>query len=228
MIDSKLFREDPQRLREACRLKGMEVDIEKGVMLEQRRRELIQEEETLQSERNRVSQEIGKRKQAGEDTAAAQEAMRGVNDRIRALAAERTKIEAELTALAMLIPNHPAPEVPRGASADENVEVARWGERPVFAFPPRPHWEICERLGLVDFGRGAKVAGSGFLFYRGWGARLERALFNFMLDVHTREHGYLEWFPPMLVNRAAMTGTGQLPKFENEMYGTDKGDDLFL
>ncbi len=228
MIDLRWFRENPDYLREACRLKRVELDLDRGVTLDDRRRKLIQEEENLQAERNRVSKEIGAKKKAGEDAAEAMEKMKQVGERVKSLSAERVEVEQELNDLALRIPNHPAADVPAGTSEADNQIVAEWGEKPKFGFEPKPHWELCESLGLVDFQRGVKIAGSGFILYRGLGARLERALYNYFLDLHTSQHGYLEWFPPILVNRASMTGTGQLPKMEEDMYCTDKGDDMFL
>jgi len=228
MIDLRLLREDPAWLRDACARKRTPVDLEHGIALEARRRETVQQEESLQAERNRASKEIGARKKAGEDTAAAQEEVRRIGERIKALAEERSGLDATLADLALTIPNRPAGDVPRGDGAEGNVEVARWGEPRQFDFAPKAHWDLAADLGLIDFERAARLSGSGFALYRGLGARLERALFNFMLDLHTARHGYTEWMPPVLINRACMTGTGQLPKFESEMYCTDKGDDLFL
>jgi seryl-tRNA synthetase len=228
MIDLKLFRDDPDRLREACRLKRAEVDIDRGVSLDARRREIIGEQESLQAERNAVSKEIGRAKKAGGDASGAMERMRAVGERIKDLGTERASVEEELSALALAVPNHPGPGVPGGAGEEANVVVQEAGPLPEFDFEPRPHWELAERLGLVDFERGTRLAGSGFILYRGLGARLERALMAFFLDLHVREHGYLEWFPPYLVTRRSMTGTGQLPKMEEDMYRTDKDDDLFL
>jgi seryl-tRNA synthetase len=127
----------------------------------------------------------------------------------------------------LAIPNHPSADAPVGDET-ANQEVASWGEKPAFSFKPRPHWEICEDLGMLDLKRGVKIAGPGFILYRGLGARLERALYNFFIDFHTSRHGYTEWFPPFLVNRDSMIGTGQIPKLEEDMYHCDKGDDLFL
>lgn len=228
MIDMKLFRENPDQLKSACRLKRVAVDIDRGVALDERRRAIIGEQEALQGERNAVSKEIGARKKSGEDATDAMERMKAVGARIKDLGTELGEVEAELNALALSIPNHPGPDVPEGDGEAENVEIDRWGEPPVFDFEPKPHWEICEELDLVDFARGTKIAGSGFILYKGLGARLERALINYFLDLHTTEHGYTEWFPPFLANRDTMTGTGQLPKMEEDMYGCDKGDDLFL
>ncbi|MDR1519252.1 MAG: serine--tRNA ligase [Planctomycetota bacterium] len=227
MLDMRWLRDDPDFLRGACRLKNAEVDVDRAVALDARRREILLEKETLQNERNRVSREIAQKKKEGADSGAQQEEMRRVGDRIAALEGEERAVAAELRRLMLAIPNHPAADAPKGDET-ANQEVAAWGARPEFAFRPKPHWEICEALDILDVRRGAKVAGSGFILYRGAGARLERALINFFLDFHTSRHGYTEWLPPFLVNRDSMIGTGQIPKLEEDMYHCDKGDDLFL
>ncbi len=228
MIDLRLFRDNPEFLKEACKLKKVNLDIDSGVSLENRRREVIQELESLQGERNAVSKEIGARKKNGEDASAEMERMRAVGDQIKTLEEEKNTVESDLRTLALSIPNHPGPDVPEGYSEEDNVSIDEWGNKPTFSFEPKPHWELCEALDIVDFKRGVKLTGSGFILYKGLGARLERSLFNYFLDLHTTEHGYTEWFPPFLVNRDSMVGTGQLPKMEEDMYCTDKGDDLFL
>ncbi|MBP5231967.1 MAG: serine--tRNA ligase [Planctomycetes bacterium] len=228
MIDAKLFRDDPDFLREACRLKHWPVDIDKCVALDSRRRALIVELENLQAKRNSVSKEIAVMKKEGRDASATMEEMRAVGERIKALTDEKAAIEPQLRDLTLSIPNHPAPDVPEGNGEEDNVVVAEWGEKRQFNFQPKPHWELCEALDIIDWKRGVKLSGSGFILYKGLGARLERALFNFFLDLHTEEQGYTEWFPPFLVNRDSMIGTGQLPKMENDMYHCDKEDDLFL
>ncbi|MBN2712545.1 MAG: serine--tRNA ligase [Planctomycetes bacterium] len=228
MIDTRLFKDDPEKLKNTCRLKRVNIDIDRAVELDGQRRELIVELENLQAERNRVSKEIGTRKAAGEDASAEMEAMKEVGAKVKELDARRIELEEEVNAIALAIPNHPAADVPEGDGENENVEIATWGEKPKFDFAPKAHWELCEALDIIDFQRGVKLSGSGFILYKGLGARLERALYNFFLDLHTTEHGYTEWFPPVLVNRASMIGTGQLPKMEEDMYCTDKGDDLFL
>lgn len=228
MLDMRLLKDDPDYVREACRLKRVDVDVDRAVALDARRREILLEKETLQGERNRVSKEIAAGKKAGQDTAASQEEMKKVGARIAGLENEERAVQEELRLCMLAIPNHPAADAPEGDGEDGNVEVANWGEKPKFDFQPRPHWEICETLGLLDLKRGVKISGAGFILYKGLGARLERALFNFFVDFHASRHGYTEWFPPYLVNRASMVGTGQLPKLEEDMYHCDKGDDLFL
>ncbi|MDR2390684.1 MAG: serine--tRNA ligase [Planctomycetota bacterium] len=227
MLDMRFLKENPEFVREACRLKGVRADVDRAVALDARRREILLEKEALQNGRNRVSREIAGKRKAGEEPRAEQEEMRKVGDRIAALEVEERAVAAELHSLMLAIPNHPDPDAPVG-DGSANREIASWGEKPSFPFEPRPHWEICETLGLLDFRRGVKIAGSGFILYRGAGARLERALINFFLDFHVSRHGYAEWFPPFLVNRDSMIGTGQIPKLEEDMYRCDKDDDLFL
>ncbi len=227
MLDMRLLKDNPEYVREAARLKFVDVDVDRAVSLDARRRDLLQEKESLQNERNRVSKEIAAAKKSGGDTAPAQEEMRKVGARVSELENEERAVGEELHSLMLRIPNHPAADAPVGDETANKV-VAEWGDRPTFAFKPRPHWEICEELGMLDLRRGVKIAGPGFILYRGIGARLERALFNFFLDFHTDRHGYTEWFPPFLVNRESMIGTGQIPKMEEDMYHCDKDDDLFL
>ena len=227
MLDMRLLKDNPDFLREACTLKFVDVDVDRAVALDGRRREILQEKEALQNERNRVSKEIAVAKKSGQDTAPAQGEMKKVGERIAALENEERGIAQELQALMLSIPNHPSDSSPVGDES-ANREIAQWGEKPAFSFEPKPHWELCENLGMLDLKRGVKIAGAGFILYRGVGARLERALYNFFLDFHTARHGYTEWFPPFLVNRDSMIGTGQLPKMEDDMYHCDKDDDLFL
>jgi seryl-tRNA synthetase len=153
--------------------------------------------------------------------------MRQVGDQITALDAEVAALDGKLQDIALMIPNLPHPSVPVGKDAADNPEVRKWGEQPKFAFAPKPHWEIGEKLGMLDFPRAAKISGSGFILYKGAGARLERALINFLLDLHTREHGYTEVSPPFMINRNSMIGTGQLPKFEEDMYRF-RDDEFYL
>ncbi len=227
MLDMRLLKDNPDFLREAAELKGVTVDIDRAVSLDARRREILLEKESLQNERNRVSKEIAMAKKDGKDTAAIQEEMKSVGSRVGSLEAEERDIATELRAIMLAIPNHPSPDSPVGDET-ANAVVAEWGEKPSFPFTPRAHWEIGEELGLFDLKRGVKLSGPGFILYRGLGARLERALFNYFLDFHTSRHGYTEWFPPFLVNRDSMIGTGQIPKLEEDMYHCDKDDDLFL
>ena len=228
MIDMKLFRDNPEYLTEACKLKRVDIDINAGVELYTKRLNVIAELEDLQAQRNIASKEVGMKKKAGEDAAEVMEKVKDISGRIKELEDSRKLVEEELQKIILSIPNHPAEDVPEGDGENQNVEIDTWGEVPNFDFEPKAHWDICENLDLVDFKRGVKLSGSGFILYKGLGARLERALYSFFLDLHTTEHGYTEWLPPLLVNRDSMIGTGQLPKMENDMYCCDKGDDLFL
>ncbi len=228
MIDMKLFRDNPEYLTEACKLKRVDIDINAGVELYTKRLDVISELEDLQAQRNIASKEVGMKKKAGEDAAEVMEKVKDISGRIKELEDSRKLVEEELQKIILSIPNHPAEDVPEGDGENQNVEIDTWGEVPKFDFEPKAHWDICENLDLVDFKRGVKLSGSGFILYKGLGARLERALYSFFLDLHTTEHGYTEWLPPLLVNRDSMIGTGQLPKMENDMYCCDKGDDLFL
>ncbi|MDR3211314.1 MAG: serine--tRNA ligase [Planctomycetota bacterium] len=228
MLDQRLLKDNPDFLRQACRLKRVKVDIDRGVERDSRRREILLLKENLQNRRNQVSKDIPRQKKEGLDTSALQAEMRTVGQTIATLEEEERQIAQELRALMLSIPNQPSPDAPEGDDASANQEVASWGEKPVFGFKPKPHWDICETLGLIDLKRGVKIAGAGFILYRGLGARLERALYNFFLDFHVAQHGYTEFFPPFLVNRDSMLGTGQLPKMAEDMYCCDKDDDLFL
>ncbi len=228
MLDMRLLKDNPDYLREAAKLKNVTVDVDRAVALDTRRREILLTKEGLQNERNRVSKEIALRKKAGEDTLGLQTEMKSVGQQIADLEEDERGIKTELEAILLAIPNHPAADAPVGVDAEANVQVASWGQIPEFDFEPKPHWELCEKLDMLDLKSGGKIAGAGFILYKGMGARLERALYNFFLDFHTTRHGYTEWFPPFLVNRESMIGTGQIPKLEEDMYHCDKDGDLFL
>jgi seryl-tRNA synthetase len=229
MLDIKLIRDNPDaaRARLADRGRGDEKQIDQILALDRRRRQLIAETDKLKAELNTVSKVIGQLKSKGQDAADRIEAMRKVRDDINAGDGNIAALDEQLRSLLLTIPNLPHASVPKGADAADNPVVRAWGQRPAFPFPPRPHWEIGEKLDILDFPRAAKISGSGFILYKNMGARLERGLINFLLDLHTREHGYTEVFPPFLINRASMTGTGQLPKFEEDMYRL-RDDELYL
>ncbi|MGI9180182.1 MAG: serine--tRNA ligase [Longimicrobiaceae bacterium] len=230
MLDIKRIRQEPEVVREqlATRAKPEETDgaVERLLALDAERRELIGEGDALKSRRNAVSQEVGERKRRGEGAEELIAETRMVADRIREVDARLREIEGEIEGMLLRIPNTPDPSVPAGGEENNHV-VRSWGELPSYDFTPRPHWEIGAELGILDLPTGAKITGSGFPAYRGLGARLQRALISWMLDLHTREHGYTEVQPPFLVNRAAITGTGQLPKFEEDLYVLPN-DELFL
>ncbi|WP_018131378.1 serine--tRNA ligase [Effusibacillus pohliae] len=219
MLDARLLRNEPDKVREALRKRGESPEaVDQFLQLDARRRELLAETESLKAKRNSVSQEVAKLKKAGQDAESLILEMREVGDRIKQLDDELREVEEKVDFLLLTIPNIPHESVPVGASEDDNVEVKKWGELPRFDFEPKPHWEIATELGILDFESAAKVTGARFVFYKGLGARLERALINFMLDIHTQEHGYTEVLPPFIVNRASMTGTGNLPKFEEDAF----------
>jgi seryl-tRNA synthetase len=208
-------------------LRGDSLDLSPFNALEQERRELIQEVEALRNKRNQVSDEISTIKQKKGDAGDLITQMRGVSERIKGIEDVLKEKEEKLQAFLLVIPNIPHASVPVGKSEADNKEVRRWGAPPAFTFEPKPHWDIGEDLDILDFKAGAKLAGARFTLYKDLGARLERALINFMLDLHTNEHGYLEVLPPFMVNREAMIGTGQLPKFAEDLFKIE-GMDYFL
>lgn len=218
MLDIKQIRANPDRIREGLAKKGAQLALDELLKTDARRRELLGRVEALKSQRNKVSEEIGRLKRAGENTDNLTLQMRKVGEEIKALDEEIRQLEAYLEEQLLNIPNLPHPSVPVGPDASANQVVRSWGEPRQFDFPPKAHWDLGVELGLLDFERAGKISGARFTLYWGLGARLERALINFMLDLHTKEHGYLETFPPYMVNRATMIGTGQLPKFEEDMF----------
>jgi seryl-tRNA synthetase len=229
MLDIKLIRENPNFVRQrlATRGRGDEARVDEIAALDEQRRKLMAESEALKAERNKASKEIGALKKQGQDASGPMAAMKQVGDRIAALDAETAGVEAKLQEILLTIPNLPHESVAVGSDAADNPEVRRWGTQPAFEFEPKPHWELGEELGILDFPRATKITGSGFILYKGMGARLERGLINFLLDLHTRDHGFTEVFPPFLVNRDSMIGTGQLPKFEEDMYRL-RDDEFYL
>ncbi|MCG8607837.1 serine--tRNA ligase [bacterium] len=227
MLDLKFIRENINQVKEAVKNKREKVDLDRLLELDSQRREIISEVEKLKHERNIESHKIAglKRegKDAGEQIAKMQEVATKVKERDEAL----RNIEGQMQEIQIWIPNLPHNTVPIGTGENDNIEMKSWGEPPKIDFQPKAHWEIAEALGIVDFTRGSKISGAFFVSYKGLGAKLERALINFMLDKHSSEHGYTEVFPPFLVNRTTMFATGQLPKLEEDMYHTEV-DDLFL
>lgn len=227
MLDMKFVRDNPEKVQEALKNRGGSISLDGFLALEKERRDLLVEVEGLKSMRNSVTQEISRMKKAGENADAKIAEMRSVGDKISQLDSRLKEVEVQLSAILMTIPNIPDESVPLGKDEHDNVEMRRWGEPRKFEFQPLPHWEIGEKLGILDFERGGKVTGARFTFYKGLGARLERSLISFFLDVHTREHGYTEILPPYIVNRDTMTGTGQLPKFAEDMFKLE-GLDYYL
>ncbi|MBU1692362.1 MAG: serine--tRNA ligase [Verrucomicrobia bacterium] len=227
MLDIRTLREREADVRRALDLRGVGVDLDAVLALDRDRRNRLTEVEQLKNQRNTVSREIGQLKKAGQDTAARQTEVREMGDRIAELDRSVREVEEKLNNALLFIPNLPHPAVPPGHDATQNRFVRQHGTPRGFDFAPRPHWELGERLGLFDFERGARMAGAGFPLFTGRGARLERGLIQFMLDLHTTQHGYREIAPPYLCNTAAMTGTGQLPKLAEDMYHVPS-DDLYL
>ncbi|AWI13724.1 Seryl-tRNA synthetase [Caldibacillus thermoamylovorans] len=228
MFNIKLLRENFEEVKAKLQHRGEDLsDLEKFGELDQKRRTLIVETEQLKKKRKDVSAQIAVLKKENKDAEDLVVEMREVGDQIKELDEELRVIEEELNALLLSIPNLPHETVPIGDTEDDNVEIRKWGELPQFDFEPKPHWDVATELGIIDFERAAKVTGSRFVFYKGLGAKLERALMSFMLDLHTEQHGYTEMLPPYLVNRASLTGTGQLPKFEEDVFLVEK-EDYFL
>ena len=224
MLDIKYLRQNIDFVAAKMRERGQETNLEGFIDLDSKRRQIIQEVEGLRSERNAVSKQIGGKKQKKEDAADLIARMGEVSNRIKELDESLKQTDEGLQAILMMLPNLPHESVVCGKGAEDNPVVRIWGEKPSFSFTPRPHWEIGESLNILDFTRGAKITGARFTLFRGLGARLERAIINFMLDLHTGEHGYTEVLTPFMVNRESMTGTGQLPKFEEDLFRIDKTD----
>ncbi len=218
MLDHRMLRENLEHCNQRLRVRDPELDLSPFRDLDQKRRQLLQEEENLKKERNQVSQEIARAKREGEEAGDKIEEMQRVAGRIKELETERREVEKEWQEFLDWIPNIPAEGVPPGADEEENQEVKRWKEPTSFAFEPLPHWELGEKLDIIDSRRGSKVAGSRFYFMKNEGALLERALTNFFLDYHRRHHSYREVVPPFMANRDSMFGVGQLPKFEEDMF----------
>jgi len=228
MLDLKFIRENPDKVRQGLKAKNAKLDLESLLSLDEKRRKIIQEVEALKAERNKANDEISALKRAKQDAEPKIREMKTISERIGALDQEGSKVDEELSKLLFYIPNIPHESIPIGGP-DKNKVVKEWGDtKPRYATSKlRTHVELCDLLGWVSSDIGAKLTGSGWLFYKGFGARLERALINFMLDLHTKKHGYEEVSPAFVVNRQTMTGTGQLPKMEEDMYRL-KDEDFFL
>lgn len=228
MLDIKRLRSKPDEIRKALERRGIDAPLDEFAELDRKRREIIVEAEEKKALRNQVSDEVAKAKKSGEDASGKISDMKKVGGEIKALDLVLKDLESQLEDIVLELPNTPLPDVPDGADETANVTIRSWGEPRSFDFKARAHWDLGAELGIIDQERGAKVAESRFTLLRGLGARLERALINFFLDLHTGEHGYTELFPPILVNSESMRGTGQLSKFaQAEMYKL-RDDDLFL
>ena len=227
MIDIKLIRENKELVEQALKDRRMDLSLDKVLKLDTERRSLINEVEQLKCQKNESSKKIGNMLRENKDASGEKAAMKALSQKIKEIDTKVVDIGDKLRYLLLTIPNIPDGSVPVGPGHEANKVVRKWGKIPKFKAKPKTHIELGELMGILDFPRAAKISGSNFALYVGLGAKLERALLNFMLDLHTKKHGYKEVFPPYLVNRASMTGTGQLPKLEEDMYKL-KDDDLFL
>ena len=227
MLEAKYIREHLDEVRERLALRGQTINLGQFVLIDGERRKAIQEWERLRALQKKVSDEVSKKKREGQDASDLIEEMKKVSQELKGLDGIIEEKEKTLQDFLLIVPNLPHSSVPVGKDPSDNVEVRRWGEIPKFDFEPKAHWDLGEELGILDFKNGAKITGARFTLYWDLGAKLERALINFMLDLHTREHGYREVLPPFMVNRTTMTGTGQLPKFEEELFKVE-GTDYFL
>ncbi len=227
MLEAKYIREHIDEVREKLGLRDPTINLDKFLSVDEERRKAIQEWEKLRALQKKVSDEVSKKKREKIDASELIAEMKKVSQELKRLDEVVAEREKALQDLLLVIPNLPHESVPKGKDSSDNVEVRRWGEIPKFEFEPKPHWDLGEELGILDFKTGAKIAGARFTLYWDLGAKLERALINLMLDLHTQEHGYREVLPPFMVNRTTMTGTGQLPKFEEELFKVE-GTDYFL
>jgi len=226
MIDMKFIRENAELIRKNLQDRGNKLNLDELLGMDEERRKLIKKAEELKFKRNVDSEKIAQLKKEKKDADALIKEMKEIGDEIKKLDGELGVYEKKVNDMLLLIPNIPDPSVPVSTDPKDNREVRTWGKKPEFDFQPRPHWDIGEALGILDLGRASKITGAHFAIYKGLGAKLERALINFMLDLHIDKHGYKEIWPPILVNRGCITGTGQLPKYEEDMYRCDL-DDIF-
>ena len=227
MLDIKLIRENPEKINELLKRRNPELSIDAVLEVDEERRKIQFTVDELRAKRKSESQKIGEMKKAGQNTDDIQAQVKKIGDEIKELEEKQTELDLKQKTLLLNIPNTPDETTPIGKSEDDNVEVYTWGEPTKFDFEHKAHWDLCEAKGLVDFERGVKISQSRFTLYRGKGAKLERAIINFFLDIHTNEQGYEEILPPFMANAATMTGTGQLPKFAEDMYKC-VDEDLYL
>src|SRR6202521_2373312 len=225
MLDLTFVRDNLPLVEEKLRQRGMKPSevLKNFAQVDAQRRQAITSAETMKAQRNRATEEIAKLKKSGQDASALITETKELREQVEELGKAAEEYATRLRQILVGIPNIPHPSVPVGKNADDNVEVRRWGAPPQFDFAPKPHWEIGEQLGVLDLERAAKLSGARFAVYWDLGARLERALANFMLDIHTREHGYTEVLPPFIVNSASLYGTGQLPKFQDDLFKVERG-----
>ena len=227
MLDIKLIRENPEKINELLKRRNPELSIDTIIAIDADRRKVQAQADELRAKRKSESQKIGMMKKNGENTDAIQEEVRALGDEVKALEEKQVELDNIQREMLLRTPNTPDESTPIGTSEDDNIPVKYWGEPTKFNFEAKAHWDICEEKNLVDFERGVKISQSRFTLYRGKGARLERAIIQFFLDLHTEEHGYEEILPPFMANAATMTGTGQLPKFAEDMYKC-VDEDLYL
>ena len=229
MLDINFIRKNPDLVKKKAAERGYEIDIEQLLALDEERRKLKMRGDELRHERKRLSDEIGRAKAKGENPSLIIEKMRELSQEVKRIESKEREVNEAFRAMMLSIPNIHHETVPIGEDESANLEVRKWGKPPEFDFTPKSHVELGEHLGILDLDRAAKIAGARFALYKGIGARLERALINFMLDLHTKEHGYTEVLPPFIVNREALIGTGQLPKFEGDLFKLDLEDrDYYL
>lgn len=229
MLDIKLLRNNFEEVEKALSTRNEEFDLSKFKEFDEKRRQLLGEAEKLKAEQNVVSKQVPLMKKEGKDVAPVLEEMKKLSEKVKELTADVSAVEKDLNNYMLTIPNIPNPTVPKGSSDEDNVEIRKFSEPTKFEFEPKAHWDLGADLGVIDAETAAKVSGSRFTFYKGAGARLERAIMNFFLDTHTEKHGYTEVFPPFMVSRESMTGTGQLPKFEEDAYKVlGDGKEYFL
>ena len=224
MHDLNYFRDHLDLFADMAKKRGITLDLDAFRALDKERREVITANEQRKAQRNKASEEIARLKKEKQNADALIEEMKQLSEFIKKSDERVAELDARQRDLLLMIPNVPHSSVPVGTSAADNVEVRRWGAPPKFAFQPKPHWEVGEGAGILDLPAAAKIAGARFAVYKGWGARLERALANFFLDVHTREHGYTEILPPFLVNTVSLMGAGQLPKFAADLFKIENTD----
>ncbi|MBQ2644486.1 serine--tRNA ligase [bacterium] len=227
MLDIKLIRENPEKINELLKRRNPDLSIDKVIEIDSERRKVQTEADELRAKRKSESQKIGMMKKNGENTDSIQEEVRQLGDKIKELEEKQIELDNNQKTLLLHIPNIPDETTPIGTSENDNPTIKTWGEPTKFDFEFKPHWDLCEEKKLVDFERGVKLSQSRFILYRGQGAKLERAIIQFFLDLHTKEHGYEEILPPFMANASTMTGTGQLPKFKEDMYKC-VDEDLYL
>lgn len=227
MLDIKLIRENPERINELLKRRNPDLSIDEVIEIDVQRRKVQAQADELRAKRKKDSQMIGELKKKGENTDAVQAEVKLLGEEIKALEEEESRLDEQQKSLLLHTPNIPDETTPVGKSEDDNVVVSTWGEPTKFDFEPKAHWDLCEEKNLVDFERGVKISQSRFTLYRGKGAKLERAIINFFLDYHTEKQGYEEILPPFMANAQTMTGTGQLPKFKEDMYKCEN-EDLYL